>query len=874
MEDQQEDIDAFLAYMTEHFGLGDVPPYATALYIAKIGYNNFLQNGAKDQIDAAVKFGRISLRYDHRTSQSTGSLQNNLGVFLEARYERTGDMADLEEAIQVNRQAVASPPGDDPNLAPYHNNLGNKLMRRYHRTGDINDLDEAIQISERAVALTSDDPSKLAIRLNNLSTKFTSRYERTQDMSDLEKAIQALRQAAASDPENHSNLATCLGNLSNQLDSRYERTGDTSDLEESLQIARRAVSLISTSEDYSKRADIFHGFSNTIELRYMQTGDMNDLKEAIEMVAQAIALMPEDHPDLAKQLNDLGDKFMLQHIHTGDAACLEGAGRAFGRSWSSYGSEPFVRIYGASWYLKVLIFHEKYNEAEEIATLAIDLLLVVASRSLDRNDRQYAMSKFTGIAADTCAVLLQTRDQETALQYLEKGRAVILGQAIDDWNDLSFLREEHLDLATKLRALRDIVNISSSRLSDESTPFLAAQQRRAAAGELELCIQSIRELPGHEHFMTTQSIEDMQACAADGTIVVVNVTDSRSDVIILSTTEIQTVPLPSEFGQEAREWIGKEWHGRRSERGSRNKEYVAFLNWLWKYVKFILYVVGHQDVSLAVDSLPRIWWIGTGLASSLPFHAAGNHSPGSTENTFSHVISSYASSIKTLSYSRSRCSVNIGSDLKTMIATMPVTPGLKADLARLPGVVTEKKNVIDILQHHATVKDVEQPSTEEVIQNLEECNIAHFACHGRTNHLNPLSSGLILQRKDDNGNAVQDLLTVYGLSEINLQNARLAYLSACSTAENKAARLADEAIHVVSGFQVAGFPHVIGCLWPSVDQVCTEVARSFYASLVAQGFLCLESKAIAVALHKSILEARAKDWKRPLNWAQFVHYGA
>ncbi|CAF9931585.1 MAG: hypothetical protein GOMPHAMPRED_005962 [Gomphillus americanus] len=874
MEDQQEDVDAFLAYMAEHFGLEDVPPYATALYIAKIGYQNFLQNGAKDQIDAAIKFARISLRYDHRTSASTGSLQNNLGVFLEARFERTGDMADLEEAIQINRRAVASAPENDPNFAAYHNNLGNKLERRYDRTGDINDLDEAVQISERAVALTSEDQSNLAIRLSNLSQIFAKLYKRRQDMSDLEKAIQALRRAATSVSDGHSNLATYLGNLSNQLDSRYQRTGDTKDLEESLQIARRAVSLGSTSEDYSKRADQFHGLGNTLELRYMQTGDMNDLKEAIEMVTQAIVLMPENHPDSANYLNDLGNKLMLQYMQTGDAAYLGGAGRVFGRSWGSYGSAPFTRIYGASWYLKVLIFSEMYNEAAEIATLAIDLLLIVASRYLDRNDRQYAMSKFTGIAADACAVLLQTRDQETALQYLEKGRAVILGQAIDDWNDLSFLREEHMELATNLKALRDVVNISSSRLSAEPDRFLAAQQRRAAAKELELCIQSIRELPGQEQFMATQSIEDMQACAADGTVVVVNVTDSRSDAIILSTKAIHTASLPDEFGPEARKWISKEWHGPRSQRGLRNKEYMAFLNWLWGYVKFILYVVGHADDSLAIDCLPRIWWVGTGLASSLPFHAAGDHSPGSTENTFSHVTSSYASSIKTLSYSRSRCSVNIGSDWKTMIATMPVTPGLKADRARLPGVVTEKRNVTDILQHHSTIEDVEQPSTKGVIRHLEDCNIAHFACHGRTNLLDPLSSGLILQRTDDNGSAVQDLLTVHGLSEINLQNARLAYLSACSTAENKAARLADEAIHVVSGFQVAGFPHVIGCLWPSVDQVCTEVARSFYASLVAQGSLCLDSKAIAVALHRSVLEARAKDWKRPLNWAQFVHYGA
>ena len=91
---------------------------------------------------------------------------------------------------------------------------------------------------------------------------------------------------------------------------------------------------------------------------------------------------------------------------------------------------------------------------------------------------------------------------------------------------------------------------------------------------------------------------------------------------------------------------------------------------------------------------------------------------------------------------------------------------------------------------------------------------------------------------------------MHNLSEINILHTQLAYLSA---------RLANEAIHVVSGFQVAGFPHVIGCLWLSVDRVYVEVARGFYASLVEQGVLRLESRGIAAALHISVIEERAKD---------------
>lgn len=49
--------------------------------------------------------------------------------------------------------------------------------------------------------------------------------------------------------------------------------------------------------------------------------------------------------------------------------------------------------------------------------------------------------------------------------------------------------------------------------------------------------------------------------------------------------------------------------------------------------------------------------------------------------------------------------------------------------------------------------------------------------------------------------------------------------------KTNAERPSDEVIHVVSGFLAAGFPHVVGCLWPSNDRVCVEVARVFCSSL-------------------------------------------
>jgi CHAT domain-containing protein len=79
---------------------------------------------------------------------------------------------------------------------------------------------------------------------------------------------------------------------------------------------------------------------------------------------------------------------------------------------------------------------------------------------------------------------------------------------------------------------------------------------------------------------------------------------------------------------------------------------------------------------------------------------------------------------------------------------------------------------------------------------------------------------------------------------------------------------------VVSGFQVAGFAHVVGCLWPSMDRASAEIAQCFYTSLLEQDVMKLEGKEIAAALRRSVMAVRAREWKAPLSWAQYVHYGA
>jgi tetratricopeptide (TPR) repeat protein len=861
------------AIRTARQAVNSTPPNhaGQALYLHSLGFmllRRFERTGENADLEEAITTARQAVDSTPAGHADRAIYLNNLSTSLGLWYKRTGKMADLEEAITTARQAVNSTPPNHADWAAMLNNLGNMLESRYERTGEMADLEEAIKTARKAAISIPADHIDRAMCLNNLGSKLEKRYERTGDLADLEEAITMARQSVDSTPPNHAAWVGRLNSLGNRLLRRYERTGKMANLEEAITAARKAVN--STPDNHADQAIYSNSLGVILLRRFERTGGNADLEQAITTARQAVGLTPADHVDRAGRLNNLGNMLESRYERTQELHDLQNAADAFKDAWLALASVPFHRIAPSSRAIKVLHRLGQYDLAAQIAEQVIEFLPAVNPRFLHRRDRQYVLSMYSGIAADACAVFLRTRSAGTALQCLEKGRAVILGQLIDDRRDLSALQSAHPELASQFETLRNEVN-SSVDTSDKDSGNAVAQRRRSAATELDQCIRSIQQLPGHTHFMSGLSEEEMQACATDGPIVAVNVSDLGSNAIIVSPDSITSLALPNLSAEVAKTWISRHWHSSdRSKRGENNAKYREYLEWLWAVcVRPILDAVyprkNEQD-----GQLPRVWWVGSGLASSMPFHAAGVYSSWPGENALGRVVSSYAPSIKALAYSRTRRRRESAVQPKVLIATMPETPGLK----RLPGVDVERERVAQVLGAYTTVEDIEKPASELVAKALTQCSIAHFACHGRSDSVDPSNSGLIFARRDENGGIVQDTLTVHTVSETNLQNVRLAYLSACSTAENKAARLADEAIHVATGFQVAGFPHVVGCLWPSVDEVCAEVAQSFYTQLTQQGGIDLGNRAIAVALHQSVLDVATRDWKRPLNWAQFVHYGA
>ncbi|KAL9595915.1 MAG: hypothetical protein Q9179_004797, partial [Wetmoreana sp. 5 TL-2023] len=724
-------------------------------------------------------------------------------------------------------------------------------IQEYRRYGRIGDLEEAVCRQSQTVEGTAEQDLDLAGRLDNLGSMLWIRFERTGRMEDLEESIRRVQQAVDITPQDHPDLAGRLNNLGNKLRTRFERTGRMEDLEESIRRAQQAVD--TTPQDHPDLAGRLNNLGYTLQRRFERTGRIEDLEESIRRVQQAVDITPQDHPNLAGWLYNLGRYLCLSSQPGYSDQALE----SFRTSWQCLNGIPFHRVASALQAIQLLKQRSHWSEASAIAKQAVYLLPLINNRSLSREDQQDVVSRFAGLAADACSLSLQVGDDALeALELVELGRGVIMGLLIDDRSNISRLEESYPEKATMYDRLRNEVNAPMHETEDLKMRTNRMTRHRKAVTELDECIQSIRRLPGHQRFLLGPTLDELKGWATEGPIAVVNLTDIRSDAIIVTGSGVNSIRLLTLTKTDVLKWILEDLTTYKTpeEKGKKNKRYSQFLSWLWSSCVEIILQDIHHGNRPSPESLPRIWWIGVGIANYLPFHAAGSHSAGSTENTVHWAISSYTPTIKALAHARRRISATAQSTndkAKLLIVTMPETPG-ELDL---PGAEREKSAIENAVKRTFSYQSLVKPNTDTVLEQLVQCDLIHFAGHGVSDHVNPFSSGLILQKAKGVPKKT-DRLTVRQISETNLKRARIAYLSACSTAEHRVVKMVDEVIHLASGFQVAGFSHVIASMWSTDDEVCVEMASSFYERLMGGYAMQAHNGTIAAVVHESMMKIR------------------
>jgi CHAT domain-containing protein len=149
-----------------------------------------------------------------------------------------------------------------------------------------------------------------------------------------------------------------------------------------------------------------------------------------------------------------------------------------------------------------------------------------------------------------------------------------------------------------------------------------------------------------------------------------------------------------------------------------------------------------------------------------------------------------------------------------------------------------------------------------VLRLLPEATILHLACHGIQNAKEPLKSGFIMHDR---------MMEISDLMHLNLPKARLAFLSACETAQGDMER-PNEALHLAAIMLYAGFKSVIGTMWSMGDVDGPLLARTVYEELFAGDCVMVDFGMVPYALDAAVRKLRAQGLE-PSRWAPYVHIG-
>jgi CHAT domain-containing protein len=153
-------------------------------------------------------------------------------------------------------------------------------------------------------------------------------------------------------------------------------------------------------------------------------------------------------------------------------------------------------------------------------------------------------------------------------------------------------------------------------------------------------------------------------------------------------------------------------------------------------------------------------------------------------------------------------------------------------------------------------------TADDILRLLPDATILHLACHGQQDTQEPLKSGFVMQDK---------MVQVGDLLRLNLPNARLAFLSACETAQGDMER-PDEALHLAATMLYAGFISIVGTMWSMGDIDGPIVAKTVYQELFAGEGGTLNFDVIPYALDSAVRRLRAQGLE-PSRWAPYIHIG-
>ncbi|KAE9378287.1 hypothetical protein N431DRAFT_328263 [Stipitochalara longipes BDJ] len=828
-----------------------------------------------------------------------GNAYNNLHVYENARQNLDNSIESYTRALTSFGKQLARRPDASSDILMVYNGMGSAMLQRYLSFGADVDIKAAVSYFQKTLAGIDSTHPKFAFRVSNISYAVGLEYNVSKNGTLLQEVDYQIQQAL----DGSNNLQSSLINsLKTQRGILWFQSFKSSNVEHHLSQAIRyfseALALDGVTAIFQATAAMDLALALSDKAKF--TNEIDGFDKAVESYNKAYSLAPSGDPlrwmirsnqaGLAFYRHKLGskggteDKFGL--------AALD----MYSQLTKDTNVPAGVRLQAAS--TAAALTHNCLNDtrkALEYICQSLELLPQAVLLYSSRPEQLRFIQTYHYVSSSATALTIAARESASvAIHRLESARAFLWDRLLNQISSVTELTREHPDLAETFNVLHNKMIRQSESLSVRQNALTLPREgnrleRERDTAKYEDILRVIRSKPEFSDFLRLPSqASGLQLFAVEAPIVYINISEYRSDALVITFNDTYTIPLFSSSKMEDFKAIGermlwaKNTLKKDEEQESALKEFKNVMKWVWETIaRPILDGIDFSLYKKGRTGKPRVIWVSTGWMGVLPIHAAGDFlcsdsdaSQMTSRCVHDLVVSTYTPSLKALKYARDRATtqqlkrVNLGDQRqgKALLVAMTKTPGMSEN-SDLPHALTEVEAVKHGLENTMACELLHHPNSTAVKTQLKDANIVMFACHSQADQKDPSLSAILLQ----DCLAKPPRFSVRTILGSEMEDCELVYLSSCESSANKNLTLANEGINIAGGFHMVGVPHTISGMWQLEDKVSLEVAKEFFRE-VKNGDGSIGGERAAEALHVSVQRQRKKAVE-PMLWGAFIHTG-
>jgi tetratricopeptide (TPR) repeat protein len=739
-----------------------------------------------------------------------------------------GNLDHLEEAIQLYYHASDNISKGNPFRPMIISGFGYSLGLRFRETGDISELNRAIDLDEQAVAALHPSARSYAGSTLQMLSHLCLRYEMLHGNDDLKNAVIVAEELLKSIPDGDINRLEAISILSKARLLYAVNQGNSGDIDLAVEqlLSIKQQLLQSTLGPESLRT-----LAACYMVKFRHSSIIDSALRAKDTVNELLEIVKPDHYERFQCLIDAA-KLYMEHgtpYYNIDVA-LDYFSDALGNGHRDMRS----KIRSAKYLLGKMETenHDIFTTRSftslrllDIMGSAVSLLPRIAFFGIHPHSRLQSLTEGQSIAMNGASHALNLSLPEKALEIMEQGRAIF-------WTHTLRLRSPFDDIPNDLRdrlssLARRLEKVTNASETSSKQHYIDREiaQRRKESDEFNFLVEEVRCLPGLEHFMLPEGYSTLKCVAEKGPVVVLVCSTLACHAIVLSPSGKASGILLKDITEkwllesasvwrltviEARRAIrdGRKMVKQKGARDANHAQAEQILHLLWTNVVFPVIEALQIEVCMLYYSLkcrclmyniqpalernrPRIWWCPTGHFAHLPVHAAGTDEKCCSD----YFVSSYTPTISSLLNARKGCVPVKKQHIKALVVAVPQSSSPSwNELASTIEEVTIVKDalpnetLISVPSTDDTANNTGEVTANNLIDRLPEATILHLACHGSQDAENALRSGFVMS---------DEILTIERLMQIPLPRAFMAFLSACETAKGDQASTEADLINKV-----------------------------------------------------------------------------